>query len=126
MLVNLFVPTLHGRPTAASLLLKLSNRVFSLEHVCTAQSILLCCDWFAKTDVHLNEVGFLLNSPARILLHEETRCSKLQNSEDKWFDTNEMHLNVQIFCVNKCLWMCSIFCLHKLNIEHTVSYVNSS
>lgn len=82
---------------SALLQLKLSNHLFRLEHVCTAPSILLCCDWFAKTDVHLNEVVFLLNPPAKIFLREEAHCSKLQNSEDKQFDTNEMPSTCKYF-----------------------------
>lgn len=49
----LFIPTLHSRTVAGLLMLRLSNCMLRLSfgYVCTALTMLLCCDWFAKTRV---------------------------------------------------------------------------
>lgn len=51
----LFIPTLHSRAMAGLLMLRLSNCIFRLGFVCVgaALSILLCCEWFAKTHTHV-------------------------------------------------------------------------
>lgn len=79
----LFTPTLHSRTVAGLLMLRLSNRTFRLGSVCVcaALSILLCCDWFAKTHSTRSLIFFYsFKFSTSVLFHEGARyCNKLQN-----------------------------------------------